>query len=108
MSGQAMTFPVNWQNPITAPAGNFQANVDPLALLPSRPNLSQVRLDMQKALIDAGIARHTPLQVNTDGVIWDGHHAVRIAAEIGNTVTVKVVKQKLIPSAASILDLPVG
>lgn len=103
-----MTFPANWQNPITAAAGQFQSNVNPMALLPSRHNLSKVRLDMQKALLDAGIARHTPIQVTTDGIIWDGHHALRIAADIGITVTVKVVKLKLIPSAGSILDLPVG
>jgi hypothetical protein len=95
-------------NPITVTAGQLQSNVDPVALLPSRQNLSQVRLDTQKALIDAGIVRHTPIQVTTDGIIWDGHHALRIAAEVGNTVTVKVVNQKLIPTAASILDLPVG
>jgi hypothetical protein len=103
-----MTFPPNWQNPITAPLGQYQTNVNPLSLLPSRKDLSQVRLDIQKALLDAGSERHTPIQVTVDGVIWDGHHAVRIAAERGIEVTVRVVNQKLNPTAASILDLPVG
>jgi hypothetical protein len=103
-----MTVPGNWQNPITAPAGQLQTNVNPLTLLPSRKDLSQVRLDIQKSLIDAGTKRHTPIQVTVDGVIWDGHHALRIAAELGILVTVKVVIQKATPTAASILQLPVG
>jgi hypothetical protein len=103
-----MAFPPNWQTPITALPGQYQSNVHPLSLLPSRTDLSQVRLDMQKMLLDAGCGRHTPIQVTTDGVIWDGHHAIRVAAEKGIEVTVKVVQQKLIPTASSIMDLPVG
>src|SRR5262249_55432996 len=103
-----MTFPVNWQNPITVQAGQIQPDVNPVTLLPSRKKLSQVRLDIQKALIDAGTKRHTPIQVTADGVIWDGHHTVRIAAEVGILVSVKVVNQKANPTAASILHLPVG
>jgi hypothetical protein len=68
----------------------------------------QVRLDKQKALMDAGIQRQTPIQVTTDGVIWDGHHMVRAAAETGCAVTVKVVSQPVKPTAGSIMDLPVG
>jgi hypothetical protein len=62
---------------------------------------------MQKALLDAGIDRHTPIQATEHGVIWDGHHAVRVAAERGIELTVLVVKQKVAPSARSIMDLPV-
>jgi hypothetical protein len=61
----------------------------------------------QKALLDAGIARHTPIQVTAEGVIWDGHHFARIAAAAGILVTVKVVNLKLNPTASSILNLPV-
>ena len=80
----------------------------PVSSVAKRHNLSQVRLDIQRALMDAGTGRHTPIQVTTDGVIWDGHHVVRIAAEVGIAVTVKVVNVKVNPTAASILDLPIG
>jgi len=103
-----MISPANWQNPITAPPGQSQANVDPLFLLPSRSDLSRVRLDMQQALLDAGTARSTPIEVTPDGVIWDGHHAVRVAAEKGMPVTVKIVNVKLNSTASSIMDLPVS
>jgi hypothetical protein len=103
-----MTIPAGWQNPITAQVGQLQASVDPLLLLPSRVDLSQVRLDIQQGLLDSGTQRSTPIRVAPDGVIWDGHHAVRLAAEQGSTLTVQVVKFKLTPTAASILDLPVG
>jgi hypothetical protein len=63
---------------------------------------------MQAALVDAGVERYTPIQVTPDGVIWDRHHAVRVAAERGITVTVQVVNQRAKPTAASIMDLPVG
>lgn len=103
-----MTIPPGWQNPITAAPGQMQADVDPLALLPSRPDLSRVRLDIQQGLLDAGQQRSAPIQVTADGVIWDGHHAVRLAAEQGGKVSVLVVNVKQKPTAASILDLPVG
>jgi hypothetical protein len=103
-----MGFPPNWQTPITSSPGQLQLHVDPLSLLPSRPDLSQVRLDTQRALVDAGIQRHTPVQVTLEGVIWDGHHAARVAAEKQLLVVVKVVTEQLAPTADSILDLPVG
>jgi hypothetical protein len=103
-----MTFPANWQSPITVPPGQLQASVDPLLLLPSRSDLSQVRLDMQQALVDAGKERSSPIEATPDGVIWDGHHAVRVAAERAMPVTVKVVNVRMVPTAASIMDLPVS
>jgi hypothetical protein len=103
-----MTFPANWQSPITVTPGQFQSKVDPLLLLPSRSGLSQVRLDIQQALLDAGTKRSTPIEVTPDGVIWDGHHAVRIAAGKGLLVTVKVVNAKVNPTATSIMLLPVS
>src|ERR1017187_3564693 len=103
-----MTFPVNWLSPITAALGQLQSNVDPLALLPSRGDLSQLRLYPHRGRVDAGIERHTPIEVAPDGVIWDGHHAVRVAADKGVTVTVKVVNVRLNPTASSIMDLKVS
>jgi hypothetical protein len=103
-----MNPPTNWQNPITASPGQLQPNVDPRLLLPGRHDLSRVRLDIQQALLDAGTERSTAIEVTPDGVIWDGHHAVRIAAEKGVLVTVKVVNARANPTASSILDLPVS
>jgi hypothetical protein len=45
--------------------------------------------------------------VTTEGVIWDGHHAVRVAAENGETVDVRVVALLESPSGLTILQLPV-
>ncbi len=103
-----MTVPAPWQNPINVPPGQIQANVDASLLCPSRKDLSKVRLDAQQVLRDAGVERNTPIEVTPDGVIWDGHHAVRIAAEKGIAVTVKVVNVRVNATASSILDLPVG
>jgi hypothetical protein len=63
---------------------------------------------MQQALLDAGTVRSTPIEVTPDGVIWDGHHAARIAAKSGMRISVKVVNVKAKPTALSIRDLPVG
>jgi hypothetical protein len=101
-------LPRDWQNPITVSPGQLQLGVDPLKLLPSRVDLSRTRLDIQQALQDADIERGTPVEVTTDGVIWDGHHAVRAAAEKGKMVTVKVVAIHVNASAASIMDLSVS
>jgi hypothetical protein len=103
-----MAIPANWQNPITVAVGQSQTNINPLLLLPSRKDLSQVRLDIQKMLLDTGKDRYTAIQVTVDGVIWDGHRAIRAAAERQCEVTVQVVNQRANPAASSILDLPVG
>jgi hypothetical protein len=81
--------------------------VDPRRLLPSRADLLRGRLQIQKDLAAAGTARSTPLIVTTKGVIFDGHHAIRIAAEEEQLIDVKVVDFPIAPSADSILDLPV-
>ncbi len=104
----SVNLPANWQNPMTVSPGQLQSDVNPLQLLPSRADLSQMRLDIQQALRDAGIERGTPIEVTADGVIWDGHHAVRVAGATGKLVTVKVVAVRLNPTAASIMDLPVS
>jgi hypothetical protein len=45
--------------------------------------------------------------VTHDGVIWDGHHAVRAAAEEGRTIEVLVIDLTAKAAAASILSLSV-
>jgi hypothetical protein len=102
-----MTAPAGWHNPITAAPGQTQRGVDARQLLPSRSDLIQVRLDVQRALMQAGTPRYTPIQVTPDGVVWDGHHAVRAAAEAGRAVDILVVAQVAAPSGLTILQLPV-
>jgi hypothetical protein len=65
------------------------------------------RLEFQRALTQPGKVRLTPIQVTQDGVIWDGHHAVRVAAEEGRTVDVLIIGQTVPPSGLAILALPV-
>lgn len=101
-----MVPPPGWQNPITAQPGQIQKAVDPRRLLPSRRDLVEARVDFQRALLRSGKTRFTPIQVTSDGVIHDGHHGVRAAAEEMMSVDVVVVVPWLSPSASSVLDLP--
>jgi hypothetical protein len=64
------------------------------------------RLAFQRQLLRSGKPRLTPIQVTTDGVIFDGHHAVRAAAEDGKLIDVVVIDFPVPPTADSILDLP--
>lgn len=66
-----------------------------------------ILLDFQRALLRAGTKRWTPIQVTRDGVIWDGHHAARAAAEEGRLVDVLVVDLAVNAVGDLILDLPV-
>jgi hypothetical protein len=99
--------PKGWQNPITVSAGRTQKNVDPARLLPSRPDLMRTRLEFQRQLIRAGQQRFTPIQVNVEGVIYDGHQGVRAAAEEGRAIDVLVIDVAIAPVASSIFALSV-
>jgi hypothetical protein len=98
--------PQGWLNPITAKPGTSQ-NVPADLLLPSRPELVRGRLDLQRALVSAGQARFSPIQVTPDGVIWDGHHGARVAAELGLSINVNIVNVAVQPVGLLLLDLPV-
>ena len=102
-----MSFPPGWQNPIFRPPGQVQPAVDPTRLLPSRTDLIRARVEHQRALLRAGTRRHSPVQVTPDGVIIDGHHMARAAAEEGKMIDVAVVPWSEAPSGDSILNLPV-
>jgi hypothetical protein len=102
-----MAFPPGWHNPIMVAPGQLQTGIDALLLLPSRTDLSKVRLAAQRSLKQANQQRYTPIQVTPQGVLWDGHHAVRVAAEDGDVVNVKVVDQTVPPVGLTILQLPV-
>ena len=85
----------------------MQVSVDAKLLLPSRSDLNQSRLNHQRMLRQSRTPRFTPIQVGVDGIIWDGHHAVRLVAEMGETVEVLVVAVSDIWSGLTILQLPV-
>jgi hypothetical protein len=101
-----MSTPAGWRNPITAPAGHRQLGVDPHVLLPSRRDLIPIRLDLQRSLLRVGKPRATPILVTREGVIVDGHHAVRAAAEAGLSVDVLVCDQSVAAYGATIVNLP--
>ena len=85
-----MSSPGDWQNPINAAPGQTQQDIDPARLRPGRTDLIRSRLEYQRKLIESGQARFTPIQVSREGVIIDGHHYVRAAAEEGQLVEVLV------------------
>ena len=94
-------------NLIQVAAGETQANVDPARLQPSRVDLSAVRLQRQRHLLTQGIKRWTPILVCREGVICDGHHAVRAAWEMGHVVEVQVTALTSDSSGLLIDQLPV-
>ncbi|HEX3627411.1 MAG TPA: RHS repeat-associated core domain-containing protein [Verrucomicrobiae bacterium] len=81
------------RNPITAAPGQTQT-VDPNGLVAGqRATLSQGRLAAQAQLQQQNIPRNGgPPLVYENGVIYDGHHAVRAAADSGAKITVKVMQ----------------
>lgn len=96
-----------WTNPIVVPAGQWQHGIDPSTLRPARTDLVRSRLEFQRRLLRAGIARATPILVTTEGVIFDGHHAVRVATEEHRSVDVLVTPGSVAARGTSILSLPV-
>jgi hypothetical protein len=90
-----------------AGVGQIQAGVDPRLLLPSRSNLTRARLDFQRQLLLSGQARHSRIDVTAEGVIWDGHHGARAAADLGLLVEVRVVRLLVPSSNLTLLQLPV-
>jgi hypothetical protein len=102
-----VTIPPGWLNPIVAAPGGLQSGVRAADLLPSRHDLNRARLDAQLALLASNQPRWTPIQVTADGVLWDGHHGARAAAENGANVDVQVVNAVIKPVGLLLLDLPV-
>ncbi len=100
-------WPSDWISPIKVKEFEIQTDMDPMSLLPSRNDLSRARLEFQRGLILSGRERMSAISVSMQGVICDGHHAIRAAVEEGRKVDVVVTPLELKPSAASILELPV-
>jgi hypothetical protein len=76
-------------------------------LLPSRQDLVRRRLEHQRYLLRTGQSRFTPIQVTREGVIFDGHHPVRAAAERGLMIDVMIIHQIVPAVGLWILDLAV-
>jgi hypothetical protein len=93
-------------DPKSVKAGETVEGTDPRTLTAGRPALIKSRLDAQRSLISQGIVRFTPIVVTTQGIVYDGNHAVRAAADMGVSITVVVVD---VPAQGfgSILSLPV-
>jgi RNA-binding protein YhbY len=86
--------------------------VNPLSIKPNqvRATLNKGRLQTQRDLLSGEIERTTLIQVTANGVVWDGHHGLRAAAEATKVVKVKVVKGAEINPPGnhnSILDIPI-
>jgi hypothetical protein len=103
-----MESPDHWLNPISGSPGQIQNRVDPKMLRPSRDDLIVARLKFQRQLLLSGQVRFTPIIASREGVIIDGHHAVRAAAEEGRTIDVMISALLVRAQGNSILDLPLG
>jgi hypothetical protein len=103
-----MESPDRWLNPISGMPGQIQISVDPKMLRPSRRDLMVGRLKVQRQLLLSGQARFTPIVASREGVIIDGHHAVRAAAEEGRNIDVMISALDVPAQGDSILDLPLG
>jgi hypothetical protein len=98
--------PENSINPINGMPGSIQNRVDPKMLRPGRRNLIAARLNFQRQLLVSGQTRFTPIIASREGVIIDGHHAVRAAAEQGRSIDVMISDLVVAAQGDSILELP--
>ena len=89
-----------------ASPGVVLKDVDPSTLLSNRQELEKSRLDVQRQLIRAGTKRFSMIQVNRDGVIIQGNHGARAAAESGIPIEVEIVDLPH-PHFGPILSIPV-
>ena len=94
-------------NPITAQAGTVQRGVNPAALRAGdQMRLQSSRLVIQKQLIQSGTKRYDPIIVSRQGVIYQGTHGARAAADLGTSVDVIVVDLN-IQAGPPVTELPV-
>jgi YD repeat-containing protein len=87
--------------------GQMVRNVDPVSLTAGRRDLVLSKLSGQRDLVRNGITRHHPIQVTSDGIIYEGNHGVRAAAEKGVSVDVEVVDMP-VTAHGDIRDLPIA
>ena len=78
-------------DPAQAKHGIVLRGIDPATLQANRAELVEWRAKDQRQLIATGTARHTLIQVNCQGIILQGNHGARAAAEAGVAIDVQVV-----------------
>ena len=89
-------------------AGQILENIDASTLQAGRTSLDAGRLATQQDLISSGTPRTTPIQATQEGVIWDGNHGARAAADANVPVNVQVIKPPISPTPKGpVQDLPV-
>jgi hypothetical protein len=93
-------------DPTQARHGVVLRGIDPASLQSNRPELEQSRLEDQRHLIATGTPRHTLIQVNCEGIILQGNHGARAAAEAGIAIDVRVLDFPH-PSYGPILSIPI-
>lgn len=82
--------------------------VDPSILkVGEQQMLDPRRLDLQRELIKNNIERKTVIKVTKEGIIEDGHHGARAAAEVGKYVDVEVVSRTISSTNTPILKMPI-
>ena len=93
-------------DPSQAKHGVILRGIDPATFEANRPELEESRLTTQRQLIANGIKRWTMIEVNCQGVILQGNHGVRAAAEAGVPIDV-IVLDLPHPTFGPILNIPV-
>jgi hypothetical protein len=93
-------------DPKQARHGIVLHGIDPATLRSNKTELEQWRVELQRQLIADGIKRHSLIQVNCEGIILEGNHGARAAADAGVPVNVQVIDLPH-PSTGSILDIPI-
>jgi hypothetical protein len=93
-------------DPSLAKHGIVLRGVDPATLFANKPELEESRLEDQRQLIATGTPRYTLIQVNRQGIILQGNHGARAAAEAGVAIDVRVLDFPH-PSFGPILTLPI-
>ena len=87
--------------------GAILVGIDPASLRSNRDELELSRLNLQRQLIARGIKRTTMIEVNCEGVIIQGNHGARAAAEAGLSIDIRIVNLPY-PNFGSILQIPVA
>jgi hypothetical protein len=73
-----------------------------------RADLVGQRLAQQQLLLQQRTPRYTPITATQEGVIWDGNHGARAAADAGKAIDVKVVNPECpVNSYGPVKDLPI-
>ena len=93
-------------DPVQAKHRVVLQGIDAATLRSNKTFLEEWRLELQRQLIANGIKRSSLIKVNCQGIILEGNHGARVAAEMGVPVEVLVVDMPH-PTTGPILQVPV-